>query len=47
MKVLKDNYTEIISEQTNDYPKKIVCEDCHSELEYDESDLRIGTYGIL
>ena len=45
MKILKDNYTEIISEQTSDYPKNMTCEGCSSELEYDESDFKIGTYG--
>ena len=29
------------------YPRKLVCENCESELEYDESDLRMGTYGCV
>ena len=48
MKVLKDNYTNvkhIIDEIKNKYPKRLVCEKCESELEYNESDITIGQYG--
>ena len=49
MKVLKDNYTQSnideITENKKPYPRKIVCEHCGSELEYEESDLRIGFLG--
>ena len=49
MKVLKDNYSKM---NINDdiktiqpYPRKLICEVCGSELEYEESDLRIGALG--
>lgn len=48
MKVLKDNYSNvkhIIDEIKNDYPRKLVCEKCESELEYEESDIKNGVYG--
>ena len=49
MKILKDNYTQSnideIVENTKPYPRKIVCEHCGSELQYEESDLRIGFLG--
>lgn len=49
MKVLKDNYknnhisNHII--EVNPYPKKVVCENCESELEYEKSDVTIGWLG--
>lgn len=49
MKILKDNtpqkasYEEI--ERDVSYPRKLICEQCRSELEYDESDLRMGALG--
>lgn len=48
MKVLKNNYE---NNQTNNkniepYPRFHVCQSCLSELEYDESDLRIGELGL-
>lgn len=43
MKVLKDNYTATVYVEKNN--NKIVCEHCESELEYDNSDISIGTYG--
>ena len=49
MKVLKDNYTvsniDETIENTKPYPRKLTCEYCGSELEYEESDLRIGFLG--
>lgn len=50
MNILKDNYTkqeETIYTNTDPYPRKIICEECGSELEYDESDLRMGAYGCV
>lgn len=43
MKVLKDNYKT--ASHTEEIRNKMVCEHCTSELEYDESDIEIGTYG--
>ena len=49
MKVLKDNYTNSkINEAiaiASPYPRKLICEYCNSELEYEKSDLRIGFLG--
>lgn len=49
MKVLKDNFTtsniNMAIEKTKPYPRKLVCDNCGSELEYDKSDLRIGFLG--
>lgn len=49
MKVLKDNYTQSnideAAENTKPYPRKMICEHCGSELEYEESDLRVGFLG--
>lgn len=51
MKVLKDNYnTSNIDENiecTKPYPRKLVCEMCGSELEYDATDLRMGGFGCM
>lgn len=49
MKVLKDNYkkAEYVEEVVNTYPKKLVCDTCGSELEYEESDMRIGALGCV
>lgn len=49
MKVLKDNYNSesYVYEFAEPYPRKVVCEECMSELEYDESDIRMGTYGCM
>ncbi len=46
MKVLKDNYQKA-NEKIKPYPRSLVCEKCGSELEYEESDTRIGTYGCV
>lgn len=47
MKVLKNNYnTEINKEsETNPFPRKLVCEGCGSELEYNKSDIEFGAFG--
>lgn len=50
MKILKNNYNNIdnynnIVTMPNPYPRKLICENCQSELEYDKSDLRIGFLG--
>lgn len=47
MKVLKDNFTgnKANINIVNQYPKKLICENCDSSLEYDESDIHIGVYG--
>lgn len=51
MKVLKDNYnmTEAIDTtmQIEPYPRKITCEKCRSELEYEKSDMNMGEYGLM
>lgn len=49
MKVLKDNYTRSheMTKEVRSYPRKHICESCHSELEYDESDLYMGAYGCV
>lgn len=58
MNVLKDNYNksyksymqyweEIQSKTIQPYPRKLICENCKSELEYEKSDLRMGEYGHM
>lgn len=50
MKIIKDNSKNDISiENINiePYPRKLTCEECGSELEYDKSDLRMGEYGCM
>lgn len=49
MKILKNNYKveEVKNVIEQLYPRKIICESCKSELEYEKSDLRIGEYGLL
>lgn len=50
MRVLKDNsnnnYVKRVKSEST-YPKKMLCENCSSELEYDESDMRIGALGCV
>ena len=50
MKVLRNNYlgngNNVVTEEKC-YPRKIECEWCGSELEYDESDIRIGYLGLV
>lgn len=49
MKVLKDNYRQeaCANKNTSVYPKKLICEKCGSELEYDKSDMRVGWLGAM
>ncbi len=52
IKILKNNYKKEIIPKENikvlePYPRKLVCEGCESELEYDESDLVMGEYGCM
>lgn len=43
MKVLKNNYNN--KQDIDVFPKKHICENCCSELEYEESDIEIGSFG--
>ena len=48
MKVLKNNFDKIATANgiiVKPRPKKLICENCNSELEYEESDIHIGVYG--
>lgn len=45
MKVLNDRYNKAV-QKLSDFPKKLVCESCCSELEYVAEDIRIGEFGI-
>ena len=46
MKVLVNNYNKDSHiDNTNTYPRKLVCENCGSELEYNKEDIRIGILG--
>lgn len=51
MRVLKNNYNENcidnVGEQIKPYPRKMFCEKCESELEYEKSDLKIGFLGCV
>lgn len=47
MKVLKDNYTINEVKNKQNYPRKIVCDNCGSELEYEKSDLYMGFLGSM
>lgn len=52
MKVLVDNYKKANTEspvkvEIEPYPRKYICEDCRSELEYEKSDLRMGALGCM
>lgn len=50
MKVLKNNFTveeTYIEENIKPYPRPHTCDDCGSELEYDESDLHMGFLGCM
>lgn len=51
MKILKDNYNvttiDKAIERAKLYPRKLVCDVCSSELEYEEEDLRMGEYGCM
>lgn len=47
MKILKNNFNTdtLVSNNVKPYPRKIICEGCGSELEYDKSDTQIGALG--
>lgn len=46
MKVLENNYnTE--KEIEMPYPRELICENCGSKLQYEESDLHMGEYGCM
>lgn len=48
MKVLKDNSKNITKEvKVKLYPRKVICPECKSELEYEESDLYEGEFGCV
>ena len=51
MKVLKNNYNQTDAETNikiiEPYPRAKICEKCRSELQYDESDLRMGFLGCV
>ena len=50
IKILKDNSKNIEvkeEKQIEPYPRKLICEGCQSELEYDESALVMGEYGCM
>lgn len=47
MKVLVNNFTDEPKVEVNNlFPKKITCSECGSELEYHESDIEVGCYGM-
>lgn len=45
MNVLKDNYSIYKEEPIKKNNEILICEHCQSELEYEESDIRIGEFG--
>lgn len=46
MKVLVNNYKgEPVKEVECSYPKKVKCDECGSELEYEKSDVEFKSYG--
>lgn len=45
MKILKNNYKPCVQKEKSNYPKKCICENCESELEYEKSDVTVGEYG--
>lgn len=52
MKVLKNNFnqTESFEKEVNkveSYPRKLICENCQSELEYEKSDLKMDLFGCM
>ena len=47
MKILKNNYNKTDTKQKSSYPRKMICQYCNSELEYEESDLHMGIYGAM
>lgn len=48
MRVLKDNSKKKDEGvRVKPYPRKVICSECKSELEYEESDLYEGEYGCM
>lgn len=52
IKIIKNNYknsdiSEKVTKRIEPYPRKLICENCESELEYEESDLVMGEYGCV
>lgn len=49
IKVLKNNLILGTKEEEyiDPYPRNLICDGCESELEYEESDLRMGEYGCM
>ena len=52
MKVLKNNYEKAMwvreePKKVEPYPRQLICEECESELEYEESDLEMGVLGCM
>lgn len=51
MKVLKDNYNKVnVMKETiliKPYPRTCICDNCYSELEYTEADIRMGAWGYM
>lgn len=51
MKVLKDNFNNnnnnVNDQNYSNYPRKIFCDECGSELEYEMSDLEMGELGCM
>lgn len=47
MKVLKNNYNNVVYSVIEPYPREIECENCSSELQYDKSDLEVGVCGVM
>ena len=46
MKVLVNNYSGMpVKEIEHTYPRKLKCENCNSELEYEKSDIEFKAYG--
>lgn len=55
MNVLKNNFVKfdktnaivVKEKECKSYPRKLMCENCRSELEYEETDMRMGEYGCM
>lgn len=46
MIVLKDKYNHATQEEPKSNTYKIICENCDSELEVEDDDIKVGTYGM-
>lgn len=48
MKVLKNNFNKTsLQTEVKTYPRKLICEECGSELEYEKSDIEMGVLGCM